>query len=47
MTFLSQPDLEEDPDILRTITLHNKRSFGVYCSVDIQGTIKVGDACFM
>jgi uncharacterized protein YcbX len=43
MTFIAQPDLEEDPDILRSILRHNKRHLGIYCSVTASGTIAVGD----
>lgn len=43
VTFLSQPGLDDDPDILRNIVRHNKRHLGVYCSVALQGIIQVGD----
>jgi hypothetical protein len=43
MTFIGQPGLDEDPDILRTILRHNKRHLGIYCSVSSAGTITVGD----
>jgi uncharacterized protein YcbX len=43
ITMIAQPGLGDDPDILRTIVRHNKRTLGVYCSVDSCGTIRVGD----
>ncbi len=43
MTFIGQPGIDEDPDILRTILRHNKRHLGIYCSVSSAGTITVGD----
>lgn len=43
VTFLSQPGLDDDPDILRNIVRHNRRHLGVYCSVALQGIIQVGD----
>lgn len=43
VTFISQPGLDEDPDILRSILRHNKRHLGVYCSVTRGGDIQVGD----
>ncbi len=43
VTFIAQPGLDEDPDILRSILRHNKRHFGVYCSVALEGIIQVGD----
>ena len=47
ITLLSQPGLEEDPEILRNILRHNKRSLGIYCSVDNIGAIQVGDGLFI
>jgi uncharacterized protein YcbX len=43
LTFISQPGLDEDPEILRSILRHNKRHLGVYCSVTRGGDIQVGD----
>lgn len=43
MTFVSQSGLDDDPEILRTVLRHNKRNLGIYCSVDIPGTLRVGD----
>lgn len=43
MTFISQPGVEDDPEILRTILRNNKRHLGINCSVDVAGTIRVGD----
>jgi uncharacterized protein len=44
VTFISQPGLDEDPEILRNILRNNKRNLGIYCSTDISGTIEIGDA---
>lgn len=43
MTLIAQPGLEEQPDILRTLVRHNKRSLGLYCEVTRSGQIEVGD----
>lgn len=43
MTFLSQPGLDEDPEILRNILRHNGRNLGIYCTVEQAGSITVGD----
>jgi uncharacterized protein YcbX len=43
MTFISQPGLDEDPEVLRSLLRYNKRNLGIYCSVDCAGTIHVGD----
>ena len=43
ITLISQPGLEEDPEILRAILRHNRRSLGVYCSVMSEGIAAVGD----
>jgi uncharacterized protein len=47
MTFISQPGLDDDPEILRSILRHNKCNLGIYCSVDSSGTIQVGDELFI
>jgi uncharacterized protein len=47
MTFISQPGLDEDPEILRNILRHNKRHLGIYCSIENTGTIHVGDELFI
>ena len=53
MTFISQPGVEDDPEILRTILRNNKRHLGINCSVAIGGrlrvgdSLRVGDACFV
>jgi uncharacterized protein len=47
VTFVSQPGLEDDPEILRTILRHNKRNFGIYCSVENAGTIQLDDELFI
>jgi uncharacterized protein len=43
VTFISQPGLKEDPDILRSILRHNGRNLGIYCSIEGPGTIEVGE----
>lgn len=43
MTFLSQPGLDEEPEILRNILRHNGRSLGIYCTVERPGSMSVGD----
>ena len=47
MTMISQPGFEDDPEILRNIVRHNKRQLGIYCSVQSEGTIQVGDELFI
>lgn len=47
MTFVPQPGIDEDPEILRTILRHNKRSLGIYCEVNSTGTIQPGDPLFI
>ena len=47
VTFVSQPGLEEDPDILRNILRNNKRNLGIYCSIALGGTIALGDEVFI
>lgn len=42
MTFIAQPKIDDDPDILRTILRHNKRHLGVYCAVQAGGTLETG-----
>ena len=43
ITFLPQPGLDEDPEILRSILRHNKRHLGLYCLINAAGKIQVGD----
>lgn len=43
MTFISQPGIDEDPEILRTILRNNRRHLGVNCMVNDGGTLRVGD----
>lgn len=43
VTFVSQPGLPEDPEILRCILRHNHRNFGIYCSVINDGEVHLGD----
>jgi uncharacterized protein YcbX len=43
MTVISQPGLDEDPEILRNILRHNRRHFGIHCSIEGSGTIRLGD----
>jgi uncharacterized protein len=42
MTFVSQPDLDEQPEILRTILRSNGRCLGTYCDVSRPGSIQTG-----
>ncbi|BAT59503.1 MOSC domain protein [Variibacter gotjawalensis] len=44
MTFVAQPGLDANPDILRSILRNNRRNFGVNCAVVRSGEINVGDA---
>ena len=46
MTFISQPGLEDDPEILRSILRHNKRNLGIYCSIESVGAIRLDDQLF-
>jgi len=43
MTTLPQSDLPRDPKILRTVAQSAGGNAGVYASVDLRGTIRVGD----
>jgi MOSC domain-containing protein len=43
VTFISQPGIEENPEILRDILRNNKRHLGIYCSIDLGGQIELGD----
>jgi hypothetical protein len=43
MTFIEQPGVADDPDILRTILRHNKRHFGINCTIDRTGSLHEGD----
>ena len=47
VTFISQPGLAEDPEILRSIMRHNRRNLGIYCSIDGAGTLQPGDELFV
>jgi uncharacterized protein len=47
VTFVSQPGLKEDPEILRNILRNNKRNLGIYCSIALTGTIALGDEVFV
>jgi uncharacterized protein YcbX len=47
VTFISQPGIEEDPEILRSILRRNKRNLGIYCSIEGTGTIQLGDELFV
>jgi len=47
MTFMSQPSLNVEPEILRNILRYNKRHLGIYCSIENTGTIHVGDKLFI
>lgn len=43
VTLLSQPGLEEDPELLRNILRHNRRHLGIYCAIETPGVIRIGD----
>ena len=43
MTLLAQPDLIEDPEVLRATVRHNQRTLGVYCDVSKTGRVECGD----
>lgn len=47
VTFIEQPGVEDDPEVLRSILRHNKRHLGVNCTVDATGTLHVGDEVFI
>lgn len=44
MTLTPQPELPENPDILRSILRHNRRNFGIYCTIEAPGMIATGDS---
>jgi uncharacterized protein YcbX len=44
MTTLPQEDLPRDPRILRTVAQQAGGNAGVYATIDLRGTIRVGDA---
>jgi uncharacterized protein YcbX len=46
MTLVSQPGLEEEPNVLRAIMRHNARSLGVYATPRGSGSISVGDRVY-
>lgn len=46
ITFIAQPEIEDDPEVLRSILRHNKRHLGINCTVDATGTLHVGDEVF-
>ncbi len=43
LTLIAQPDVSENPEILRSILRQNRRNFGVYASIETIGTISIGD----
>jgi uncharacterized protein len=47
MTLIAQPELTEQPEILRTIVRQNGRSLGVYCGPSGSGELRVGSTVFM
>lgn len=47
VTFISQPGIDEDPEILRNILRYNKRNLGIYCAVNSDGMVHVGDEVFI
>lgn len=46
MTMIAQPELDENPDILRTIMRHNQRHLGVYAEVEEAMTLAPGDIVY-
>jgi uncharacterized protein YcbX len=46
MTMIAQPEIDEQPDILRGIMRHNARNLGVYAAVQATVTIAVGDPVY-
>lgn len=47
MTLIAQPELDEDPEILRSILRKNGRHLGVYCDVLEPGTLTVGESVYL
>jgi len=47
MTLIAQPGITDQPDILRNILRHNKRSLGIYCKVEHAASIRLGDAVYI
>ncbi|QDM17292.1 MOSC domain-containing protein [Tardiphaga sp. vice352] len=47
ITFIAQPGVEDDPEVLRSILRHNKRHLGINCTVDVTGTLNEGDDVFI
>ncbi|QCI99449.1 MOSC domain-containing protein [Agrobacterium larrymoorei] len=47
MTLIAQPDLPEQPDVLRTILRNNHRCLGIYCDIIDNGIVKVGSDVFI
>lgn len=43
MTIAPQPEISENADILRSLLRHNRRNFGIYCTVEQPGFIATGD----
>ncbi|MEO2039623.1 MAG: MOSC domain-containing protein, partial [Martelella sp.] len=43
MTIAPQPEISENADILRSILRHNRRNFGIYCTIEEPGFIATGD----
>ncbi|MEO1989363.1 MAG: MOSC N-terminal beta barrel domain-containing protein [Martelella sp.] len=43
MTIAPQPDIAENADILRSLLRHNRRNFGIYCTIEEPGFISTGD----
>lgn len=46
MTMIAQPDIAEQPEILRSIMRHNARNLGVYATVQAPVRIAVGDPVY-
>ncbi|RKE86575.1 MOSC N-terminal beta barrel domain-containing protein [Rhizobium sp. AG855] len=46
MTMIAQPEIDEQPEILRGIMRHNARNLGVYATVGAPVTIAIGDRVY-
>jgi hypothetical protein len=47
MTLIAQPGLTDEPEVLRTVVRHNRRNFGIYCTVTTPETVAVGDGAYL
>ncbi|KXG87885.1 hypothetical protein ATO67_17140 [Agrobacterium bohemicum] len=44
LTLIAQPEITENPEILRTILRQNRRNFGIYGSIETAGVVAIGDS---